>query len=83
MAIVTTIYRCAKCGSKNDVPYSAEGEPMKDPLLDILRNKSAKEFRCSDCGAVMDHPMEDVEKADLDAEDLEGDGVSISGALNK
>ena len=56
---------------------------MKDPLLDILRNKSAKEFRCSDCGAVMDHPMEDVEKADLDAEDLEGDRVSISGALNK
>ena len=47
MAIVTTIYRCAKCGSKNVVPYSAEGEPMKDPLLDILRNKSAKEFRCS------------------------------------
>ena len=83
MAIVTTIYRCAKCGSKNVVPYSAEGEPMKDPLLDILRNKSAKEFRCSDCGAVMDHPMEDVEKADLDAEDLEGDRVSISGALNK
>ena len=83
MAIVSTIYRCAKCGSKNVVPYSADGQPMKDPLIDILKNKSAAEFRCLDCGAVMDHPMEDVEKADLDAEELDGQGASISGALNK
>lgn len=83
MAIITTIYRCAKCGSKNVIPYSAEGEPMKDPLMDILKNKTAAEFRCSDCGAVMDHPMEDEEKAELDTEDLESQGASISGALNK
>ena len=77
MAIVTSIYRCAQCGSKNVQAYDKEGKAVRP-----LANKDAAEFRCPDCGAVLDHAMDAAKKAELDAKELESVGT-ISGALNK
>jgi predicted RNA-binding Zn-ribbon protein involved in translation (DUF1610 family) len=83
MAIVASLYRCANCGSKNVVPYSKNGA-MKNPLGDILSHKEIIEFRCPDCGAVLDHAMADGKKAYIDEKQLSSDGEGyISGAFNK
>lgn len=81
MAIVSSLYRCAKCGSKNVKPYTKDGK-LINPLKDILNNTEIVEFRCPDCGAVLDYPMDDEQKAALDAKELDSVGT-ISGALNK
>lgn len=73
MTAIISMFRCANCGSGHVEPY-AEGKKLKLSVFGMLKGKKIDEFRCPDCGAVLDHAMDISEKAKVDSM------VVISGA---
>lgn len=66
MTTAISMFRCAKCGSSNVVPY-VNGKKYIVSSFNIAKLDEVTEFRCPDCGAVLAHPMSEAEKAKIDA----------------
>lgn len=66
MTTPISMFRCAKCGSSNVMPY-ADGKKLRISPFNAAKIGEIKEFRCPDCGAVLSRPMSESEKAKVDS----------------
>lgn len=60
-----SMFRCANCGSSSVEPYM-KGKKINISAFSLLKAKEINEFRCPQCGCILNYSMADADKVKVD-----------------
>lgn len=65
MAMITSLYRCAQCGSSEVIPYTEKGK-CRVSAFHMTKREEIIHFKCPVCNAVSSDCMSNERKAEVD-----------------